>query len=67
MPVATVKRLASTRLGRLAVQFGKFGMVGVVGLVVDIAVLYLAMAGAGLGPYSARAVSFSGVGTACFR
>ena len=63
MPVATVKRLASTRLGRLAVQFGKFGMVGVVGLVVDIAVLYLAMAGAGLGPYSARVVSFLAAAT----
>ena len=64
MPFATIKRLASTRLGRLAVQFGKFGMVGVVGLMVDIAALYSAMAWAGLGPYGARAVSFLVAATA---
>ncbi len=58
MPVEAVKRLASTKLGRLAVQFGKFGMVGVVGLVVDISALTLLMAYAGLGPYSARVLSF---------
>ena len=63
VPVALVKRLASTRLGGLAIQFGKFGMVGVVGLGVDIAVLYLAMAGMGLGPYGGRAVSFLAAAT----
>ncbi len=69
MPVATVKRLASTRLGRLAVQFGKFGMVGLAGLAVDIAVLTLVMGGAGimggagLGPYAGRVVSFLAAAT----
>ena len=63
MPIAAAKRLASTRLGRRAVQFGKFGLVGVVGLVVDIAVLYAAMSGAGLGPYSGRVVSFLAAAT----
>ena len=58
MPVDLVKRLSSTRLGRLCVQFGKFGMVGVVGLAVDVSVLTLAMGWGGLGPYSGRAVSF---------
>lgn len=63
MPVAFVKHLASTRLGRLAVQFGKFGMVGLVGLGVDIAVLYLVMAFVGLGPYGGRVVSFLAAAT----
>ena len=58
LPVAIVKRLASTRLGRLAVQFGKFGMVGVVGLAVDVAVLHLVMTEAAMDPYSGRGVSF---------
>ncbi|MEI6984889.1 MAG: GtrA family protein [Rhodospirillaceae bacterium] len=58
MTVATVKRLAATRLGRLGLQFGKFGMVGVVGFVVDVAVLYLMLAVTAFGPYGSRVVSF---------
>ena len=58
MPASILDRLASTRVGRLAVQFGKFGMVGLVGLAVDISTLYLAMTIAGIGPYSGRVVSF---------
>ncbi|MEI6556814.1 MAG: GtrA family protein [Rhodospirillaceae bacterium] len=58
MPVATARRLAATRAGRLLVQFGKFGLVGIAGLGVDVAVLALMMTGAGFGPYSGRGVSF---------
>ncbi len=63
VPVEIVTRLAATRLGRLAIQFGKFGMVGVAGLLVDMSVLFLVMSYAGLGPYSARAISFLSAAT----
>ncbi len=52
-----------TRVGRLCVQFGKFGMVGVVGLGVDVGVLYLLLAATGLGHYAARLVSFLAAAT----
>lgn len=42
----------------LAIQFVKFGMVGVVGLIVDIAVLKFCMLVLGMGPYGGRVVSF---------
>ena len=58
MTLSALKRFSETRLGRLAVQFGKFGLVGIVGLGVDVAVLYLLMAETGLGPYGARLLSF---------
>jgi len=51
-----------SRLGRLAVQFGKFGMVGVVGLLVDTAVLYLGL-WAGLEFFAARIPSFFAAAT----
>jgi len=58
-PLSTlVSRLARTRIGRLALQFGKFGMVGVVGFGVDVAVLYLLMNATDLGPYVSRVLSF---------
>lgn len=41
----------------LSLQFGRFAVAGVAGLVVDVAVLYLALA-LGLGAYAGRAVSF---------
>jgi len=41
-------RLLGARLGGLAYQFGKFGLVGVVGMLVDSAVLYALLFGAGL-------------------
>ncbi|HYH23625.1 MAG TPA: GtrA family protein [Azospirillum sp.] len=41
-------RLLGPRLGRLAYQFGKFGLVGVIGMLVDSAVLYALLFGAGL-------------------
>ena len=52
-----------TRLGRLVIQFGKFGLVGIVGLIIDTAVLYGLMDGLGLGPYSARLLSFLAAAT----
>ncbi|MBI1209548.1 MAG: GtrA family protein [Azospirillum sp.] len=55
-------RVTATRLGRLGVQFCKFGLVGVVGLGVDTAVLYAAL-GLGLDPYSGRLVSFLAAAT----
>lgn len=55
---AFVLDLADTRLGRLAVQFGKFGMVGVVGLVVDVTILYAILSTGMLGPYASRMISF---------
>lgn len=42
---------------RTAMQFGRFGVVGTVGFLVDTAVLYLSLA-VGLGLYSGRVVSY---------
>jgi putative flippase GtrA len=53
-----VERLSRSRVGRLALQFGKFGMVGIVGFAVDVAVLYLLLANTNFGHYGARAISF---------
>lgn len=44
-------------------QFLRFAVVGTVGFLVDAAVLTLAVAGAGLGPYVARLVSFAAAAT----
>ncbi len=55
-----------SRLGRLAVQFGKFGAVGVVGLVVDTAVVYALVFGAGLEFFAARVPSFLAAATTTF-
>lgn len=46
------------RFGHLVRQLGAFGVVGVIGLLVDMAVVWLCLRGAGLNPYAARAVSF---------
>jgi putative flippase GtrA len=58
-------RLAD-RLGpersRTVVQFGRFGVVGTIGFLVDTAVLYAGMA-LGLGLYSGRAVSYVAAAT----
>ena len=63
MTIALIKDLADTRLGRLTVQFGKFGIVGTIGLIVDCTVLYLVMTLAGLGPYVSRIISFLAAAT----
>ena len=42
------ERPAGARLGRLAIQFGKFGIVGVIGFGVDVAVLLVVLTGFGL-------------------
>lgn len=55
---ALIVRLLDTRLGRLALQFGKFGLVGIVGLVVDVAVVWLCYRQINLDPYSSRVVSY---------
>lgn len=54
--------LLGQRLARLAVQFGKFGAVGVIGLVVDTAVVYLGL-WAGLEFFAARIPSFLAAAT----
>ncbi len=59
-PVAT---LLDNRLGRLGVQFAKFGAVGVIGLLVDTAVLYGGLA-LGLEFFAARIPSFFAAATA---
>ncbi len=53
----------SSRYGLLAVQFGKFGLVGVVGLVVDTAVVY-ALLPLGLKFFVARIPAFLCAATA---
>ena len=55
---AVAARLLDTRLGRLAVQFGKFGMVGLVGLVVDMAVVGTCVRVFGLDAYISRVISY---------
>ncbi|MDD3288048.1 MAG: GtrA family protein [Alphaproteobacteria bacterium] len=42
----------------LATQFFKFGIVGVIGFIVDAAVLMFCIKELGLGPYSGRVISF---------
>lgn len=54
--------LLDSRLGRLAVQFAKFGVVGVVGLLVDTAALYAGLA-VGLEFFAARIPSFFAAAT----
>jgi len=61
--IALVRTLLDSPLGRLAVQFGKFGAVGVIGLVVDTAVLYAGLA-LGLEFFAARIPSFFAAATA---
>lgn len=51
------------RFGRLVRQLGAFGVVGVIGLLVDMAVVWLCLRGAGLNPYLARVVSFLAAAT----
>lgn len=58
--------LTDSRLGRLAVQFGKFGLVGVVGLVVDTAVVYALVFGAGLEFFAARIPAYLAAATTTF-
>lgn len=55
---ALVARLIDTRLGRLCVQFGKFGLVGIVGLVVDMAVVGVCIRLIALDPFSSRLISY---------
>jgi len=55
-------RLLDSRFGRLGVQFFKFGVVGVVGFLVDTAVVY-AMLAAGLEFFAARIPSFFAAAT----
>ena len=58
--------LSGSRLGPLAVQFGKFGLVGVVGLVVDTAVVYALLFGAGLEFFAARIPAYLTAATTTF-
>lgn len=51
-------RIPVLRSDGAAVQFVRFSLVGVIGFVVDVGVLYLVMQLAGLDPYLGRAVSF---------
>ncbi len=61
MPARAIASRISDRLGpersRTVAQFGRFGVVGTIGFLVDTAALYAAMA-LGLGLYSGRAVSY---------
>ncbi|MDX2028821.1 MAG: GtrA family protein [Alphaproteobacteria bacterium] len=52
-----MKKLAA-RHRALFIQFIKFGIVGVIGFVVDVGVLKLCMWEFGMGPYAGRLVSF---------
>lgn len=58
-----IAALLNSRLGRLGIQFAKFGIVGVVGLAVDTAVLYAGLA-LGLEFFAARVPSFFAAATA---
>ena len=60
--ITPVRALLDGRLGRLCVQFGKFAVVGVIGLVVDTAVLYAGLA-LGLDFFAARLPSFFAAAT----
>jgi len=60
--IAVAARALDSRLGRLAVQFVKFGLVGVVGMVVDTIVLYLGL-WAGLEFFAARVPSYFAAAT----
>lgn len=60
--IALAARALGSRPGRLVVQFGKFGLVGAVGFVVDAAVLYLGL-GLGLEFFVARVPSFLAAAT----
>lgn len=51
------------QVGRLVRQLGAFGVVGVIGLFVDMGVVWLCLRGAGLNPYLARVVSFLAAAT----
>ena len=66
MPLSTLESRLAGALGperaRTATQFGRFGVVGTAGFVVDTAVLYAALA-LGLGLYSGRAVSYVAAAT----
>jgi putative flippase GtrA len=66
MPIPTLESRLAAALGpersRTALQFGRFGVVGTVGFIVDTAVLYAALA-LGLGLYSGRAVSYVAAAT----
>lgn len=46
------------RLRNTALQFAKFGAVGVVGFLVDVAVLWVCVRLAGTNPYAGRGVSY---------
>lgn len=58
--------LRGSRLGRLACQFGMFGLVGVVGFVVDTAVVYALVFGAGLEFFAARVPAFLSAASTTF-
>ncbi|BAI71524.1 protein [Azospirillum sp. B510] len=58
-----VTTLLDSRLGQLGVQFAKFGAVGIIGLLVDTAVLYGGLA-LGLEFFAARVPSFLAAATA---
>jgi putative flippase GtrA len=57
-------RPKAVEMEKLIRQFGMFGMVGVAGLLVDMATLRLCLKGLGLDFYSARVLSFLPAATA---
>ena len=60
----STQRFLHSRIGRLFIQFGKFGLVGVAGLLVDTAVLYAVIGATGVEFYIARILSFLAAATA---
>jgi putative flippase GtrA len=55
---AIVARFADSRLGRLAFQFFKFGLVGIVGLIVDVAAVWLIIRQGGVNFYLGRVFTY---------
>lgn len=53
-----VDRFLGSGLGRLSIQFGKFGMVGVVGLIVDMAAVSVCIRLLGIDFYVSRLISY---------
>jgi len=63
MPPETIERPRPVRAAGGLGRFLTFGLVGLVGLVVDASVLTLMIDGFGFGPYSARLVSYFAAAT----
>lgn len=55
---AVLERVLDSRWGRLAFQFFKFGLVGVVGLAVDVFAVWLLIRQGGVDPYLGRVFTY---------